>query len=134
MLVTRIDDSTYNWKPKDKRKNNASKLHKKARDLLKSIFENTTTLEEVKIEPMSGVYLYIDIYIPVFMTAIEVHGEQHYNYTPFYHKNLMDFVQSKQRDNMKKRWCELNDITLIELPYNEVNEWQTILLSQLTSE
>lgn len=30
-----------------------------------------------------------------------------------------------KRDNEKKEWCELNNIQLVELPYNEdINEWR----------
>jgi hypothetical protein len=53
---------------------------------------------------------------------IEVNGIQHTEYTHFFHKNKMAFFKGKARDVSKKRWCELNDVTLIYFDYKESDE------------
>jgi very-short-patch-repair endonuclease len=68
--------------------------------------------------------LYLDFYIPLNKKCIEVHGEQHYEFTPFYHANKLSFLKAQKRDKEKKEWCEINGITYVELPYNLINEWE----------
>jgi hypothetical protein len=88
-------------------------------------------MEEV---PLPGTPLRFDFYLPHYEVAVEVHGEQHYSYSSFFHGTQWDFIQAKRNDRMKKEWCELNGITLIELPYNESEkEWEKRLTS-LTNE
>ena len=84
-------------------------------------------LEEVTINIRKSEFLYLDFYIPMIKTCMEVHGEQHYNFTPFYHANMMAFLKSQKRDRDKKSWCELNNIQYIELPYNKTDEWSELI-------
>ena len=49
--------------------------------------------------------------------ACEYHGEQHYKYIPYFHKNLQHFQTQKYRDDMKRRICKDEGYTLIEVPY-----------------
>jgi len=86
-------------------------------------------LEEVKLPGSTELYrksvLYLDFYIPSIRLAIEVHGQQHYEFCPFFHKSKADFLKSKARDEDKIDWCKLNDITLITLKYSESDdEWR----------
>ena len=46
------------------------------------------------------------------MMAIEVHGQQHYEYSPFFHKTKAGFYQSLKRDEIKTEWCKLNNFNL----------------------
>jgi hypothetical protein len=57
--------------------------------------------------------------------AFEVHGEQHYEYCPFFHKSKADFLKAKARDEDKIEWCQINDIQIIVLNFKENDdEWR----------
>tara|TARA_A100001201_G_scaffold128629_1_gene113732 strand:+ start:5934 stop:6356 length:423 start_codon:yes stop_codon:yes gene_type:complete len=116
--------TSYNVDANDKRKR--SKFHVRARKLLKTIFHSYRILEEVKLPGSTESHrkgvLYLDFYIPQIMMAIEVHGQQHYEYTPFFHKNKADFAIAKAKDEDKISWCELNKIDIIVLKYSDTDE------------
>lgn len=99
--------------------NNKSQFHIKARLLIKKCFPTLQILEEVSIPLRKSETLYLDFYIPLIKTCIEVHGEQHFSYTPFYHGSRLGFIKHQKRDSDKKLWCMNNNIKLIELAYNE---------------
>jgi hypothetical protein len=101
---------------------NKSALHLLARDLVHKCFPTMQILEEVPIPLRRSETLYLDFYIPLLKRTIEVHGEQHYKFVPFYHNNLLGFVKHKKRDQEKQEWCDTNGITYIELPFNEDEE------------
>jgi hypothetical protein len=125
MKLKGFDDREYSLSLDKKISGNCSDLHKRARKLLKTIFKFDTVFEEVQLPgsktPKNGT-LYIDFFIPTQFLAVEVQGQQHTEYTPFFHKNKAEFVRSQVRDNIKREWCELNSFTLIELPYDETDE------------
>lgn len=103
---------------------NKSSLHLKARNIIKQSFPTLQILEEVGIQVRRSETLFLDFYLPLIKTCVEVHGEQHFNYVPFYHGSRLGFVKHKRRDQDKKDWCKLNGIELIELAYNESEqEW-----------
>lgn len=123
----------YNIFNNDTRKR--SKYHIRARNLLKEIYNSYRILEEVKLPGSTELYrksvLYLDFYIPSIKLAIEVHGQQHYEYSPFFHKSQADFLKSKARDEDKIRWCEINDIRIVTLKYSESeNEWRQRIKSE----
>jgi len=82
------------------------------------VFVNEIVLEEFYI-PIDN--LYIDFFLPRLMIAIEVHGQQHYGYSSFFHKDAADFKMSQARDNKKKLWCDLNNIQYNIIRYDEKN-------------
>ena len=61
--------------------------------------------------------LELDCYNKNLKLAVEYNGVQHYKYTPFFHKNQEAFQNQKYRDELKRRMCKDNMITLIEVPY-----------------
>lgn len=134
MKVKGINGKEYTWNLTkydifydDTRKR--SKYHIRARNLLKEIFHSYRILEEVKLPGSTALnrksVLYLDFYIPSIMMAFEVHGEQHYEYCPFFHKSKADFLKSKARDEDKIEWCEINGIQIIVLKFSESdNEWR----------
>jgi hypothetical protein len=66
-----------------------------------------------------GMYnLELDCYDEELGLAVEYNGVQHYEYSPYFHKNKEAFYNQKYRDDMKRRLCKDNNITLIEVPYN----------------
>jgi len=109
---------------------NKSELHLQAREVIKNIFPTYQILEEVPIPLRRTEILYLDFYLPLAKICIEVHGEQHYKYVPFFHQNKLNFLKHKKRDREKKSWCETNEIGFIELPYNKISEWKDIINDQ----
>lgn len=134
MKVIGINGKEYIWNltgydvfNDDKRKR--SRFHVRARNLLKEIFNSYRILEEVKLPGSTELHrksvLYLDFYIPSIKLAIEVHGKQHYEFCPFFHRSRADFLKGKARDEDKITWCELNDIRLVTLKYTESDdEWR----------
>lgn len=126
MQVSTLDGRKYNWKIPEKlskgNKRQTSKLHSTTRELIKQVYPTCRFYEEVPIVVEGKKKLFLDFYIPTFGLAIEVHGQQHYNFTALYHKNKLDFLMAQANDNKKAEWCALNGINLIVLAYNEKEE------------
>lgn len=131
MNVTGINGKQYVWNLSkyDVKKNNTrarSKFHLRARDLLNEIFHSYRILEEVKLPGSTALHrkgvLYLDFYIPQIKRAFEVHGQQHYEYTPFFHKTKADFIVAKAKDEDKIEWCKLNGIQITVLKYSDSKE------------
>lgn len=106
---------------------NKSSFHLEARNLLKNTYPTLQIIEEVPVHIRKGETLYVDFFIPLMKKCIEVHGEQHYGFIPFYHRSQIDFLKQKKRDKDKKEWCELNNFTYIELPYDQQDQWTKII-------
>lgn len=132
MKVTGLNGREYAWNlekysvaANDTRKR--SKYHIRARALLKEIFHSYRILEEVKLPGSTPTHrkgvLFLDFFIPQINFAIEVHGQQHYEFCPFFHKTKADFLLAKAKDDDKIEWCELNDIELITLKYSDTDEF-----------
>ena len=128
MDIIDLDNKTKKWSLKGyiskATATNKSKYHITARQLLHDLFPTFQILEEVSVPVRMKETLYLDFYMPLVKMCIEVHGEQHYKFIPFYHTTKLNFLKAKKRDNEKKEWCEQNNITYIELPFNEnLDEW-----------
>ncbi len=85
--------------------------------------ENIFKLPFYKVRPnflrneVTGHNLEIDLYNNDLRLGIEVQGDQHYKFTPFFHRNKETFMLQRYRDEMKKQKCQKEGITLIEIPY-----------------
>ena len=102
-------------------RDNKSSHHIRARELLSELFPYQRIYEEVTLpgsKTISTGLLYADFLIPNKYIIVEVHGKQHYEYCSHFHKTKADFMKSRKRDKKKIEWCELNDFTIIVLPYN----------------
>jgi hypothetical protein len=132
LKVLGIDGREYSWnlKQSSHEDHNRSGLHLRARFLLKSIFPFDLIYEEIalpgtEIKGKNSV-LFCDFYIPLRSLMVEVNGAQHSQYTPFFHGTKLEFARARTRDKIKKQWCELNGITLVEFEHNEKDEqWKT---------
>jgi hypothetical protein len=110
------------------RMQNKSSLHLLARKTITIKFPTLQILEEVPIPIRKSETLYLDFYLPLIKTCIEVHGEQHYKFIGFYHNNIAGFLKAKKRDQDKEEWCSKNNITHIVLPFSESEqEWRNRL-------
>ena len=127
MITQTLDGCQYNWKIANHKNNdqNCSKLHLRARDIIKSIYPTVILLEEVPIKIDKLCTLYLDFYLPLYKIAIEVNGAQHYKYIKYYHYHPSSFLKQQQNYTNKQEWCELNNIRLITLSYeNKDVEWR----------
>tara|TARA_R110002020_G_scaffold115103_4_gene264759 strand:- start:82 stop:492 length:411 start_codon:yes stop_codon:yes gene_type:complete len=90
-----------------------SKRQREVKKFLKKYWQSHVVFEEF---PVAGTRLSIDIYNANKKIAIEVQGAQHTKYNSFFHgghKN--NYLEQLKRDEMKFKFCELNDIQLIEI-------------------
>ena len=122
--------SKYDVYDNDQKKR--SKYHLRARKLLKEIYHSYRILEEVKLPGSTASHrrsvLYLDFFIPNLRLGIEVHGQQHYEYSPFFHKNKASFLKGQSRDEDKLKWCELNNIELVVLKYSDnEDDWRNTI-------
>jgi len=102
-----------------------SELHLQARKLIRERFPLFLLVEEISIPIRSSEYLYLDFFLPQNKICIEVHGKQHFEFVPHFHRNIMGFKLQEKRDREKREWLELNNIKLIEFNYNEdIEEWK----------
>jgi len=108
-----------------------SQLHISARNLLYQLFPTSPILEEVPVSILPLSTHYFDFYINKNKLAVEVHGQQHYSFNTFFHNTIHDFVKQKKADENKREWCIINNITYIELPYNEsIDQWEARLMNR----
>lgn len=130
MKIIGLDDKEYSWNLSSASKSDASrsKLHIRARDLLKDIFPYDVIHEEVTLpgskSKIRKTLLYADFFLPARKLIIEVNGQQHSEHVKFFHDTKHDFYKAKLRDRDKQNWCELNNIALIQLEYNEIDNWK----------
>lgn len=72
----------------------------------------TIILEEF---PVVGTRMTLDFYLPHHNIAFEFQGRQHIEYVHHYHRGKENFKRQQQRDASKRRWCDLNEIDLVEV-------------------
>lgn len=134
MLIKSFDNKEIKWNFSKyynrKKRSHKSSFHTEALEIIKEKYKNCSIYEEVTLpgsKRNGRSLLYADFFIPEHRLIIEIHGSQHYEYSPFFHKSKIDFQKGKARDRDKSDWCELNNIRLIVLPYNEKDQWETYL-------
>lgn len=113
---------TYTFSPSfqaNKKTQNKSQFHLRARQILSIKYSGYQIFEEVKLP---GTRMFVDFYIPAFKMFVEVQGQQHDTYNNHFYENKLKFYKAKARDGEKKLWCEENGFTLVELWYNETDE------------
>jgi hypothetical protein len=94
-----------------------SKIQYKVKSFLKEYWSSKIVFEEF---PMAGTRLSFDIFNASENIMVEVQGEQHTKYTPFFHGNQkMNYIDQLRRDKQKLDFCRINKIKLIEVYYND---------------
>lgn len=90
-----------------------SKIQFKAKQFLKKHWRNHIVFEEF---PVAGTKLSLDFYNANKKIAVEVQGKQHTKYVPFFHgSNKINYLNQLKRDQDKFKFCELNNIQLVEI-------------------
>lgn len=74
--------------------------------------------------------LKFDFYLPDYNLCIEFQGAQHYKSVDYF-GGTNGFKESQKRDNIKREFCELNGISLLEIPYTEMKQITDILQKEL---
>ena len=74
--------------------------------------------------------LRVDFYLKDFNAIIEFNGKQHYEPVKYF-GGEDKFESQIDRDNALRQYCNERKIKLIEIPYNEINNIETILNKQL---
>ncbi len=97
-----------------------SKMQFEVKNFIKNYWFNDIVFEEF---PIVGTRMSLDLYNGNKNIAIEVQGEQHLKYTPFFHgKSKTTFLSQIRRDNDKQEFCKLNKIKLVEVyPKDELS-------------
>ena len=65
----------------------------------------------------SGHNLELDCYNAELGIGIEYNGQQHYHYTPYFHRSRDAFDNIRYRDDLKQRLCNQAGVRLIVVPY-----------------
>ena len=95
-----------------------SKLANQVYDVLRDIFPQARIFTEHYVN-CEGNRLFFDYYLPQYNILVEVQGEQHYKYTPFFHGAPSDYRQAVKRDKLKQNYALANNFTLVIVDYNE---------------
>jgi hypothetical protein len=75
----------------------------------------------------------LDCYNAELNIAIEYNGQQHYNYTPHFHKSKDEFIKQQYRDEMKKMKCKEKGIILIIVPHTiKIKDIEKYIKKELT--
>ena len=95
-----------------------SKFQKNVKSFLKEYWSNHVVFEEF---PVVGTRLSLDFFNANKHIAIEVQGDQHTKYVPFFHgKYKNNYLQQLKRDHQKQQFCELNNIKLVEIYSSDI--------------
>lgn len=98
-----------------------SKRQRKVKKYLSKYWGNHIVFEEF---PVAGSRLSLDFFNATKRIAIEVQGEQHTKYVPFFHgNNKINYLAQLKRDQQKCKFCEVNKIHLVEIyPTDSLNK------------
>lgn len=105
-------------------KKSKPKIKGKYENKCREVFENIFQTEFPKIRPgflrnnKTGKNMELDGYNGDLKLAFEYQGQQHYNFSPYFHKTEEKFAEQVYRDRLKKELCEKNEIKLVEIPFN----------------
>ena len=68
----------------------------------------------------NGRHLELDCYSHRHACAVEVQGEHHYKYSPFYHKTRAQFEKYRRNDLLKAAMCQARGVLLLYVPPRSV--------------
>ena len=74
--------------------------------------------------------IFVDFYLPKNNSIIEFHGKQHYEPVKWF-GGEKKFKEQQERDMALRQYCKEHEIKLIEIPYWDYNNIETILKKYL---
>jgi very-short-patch-repair endonuclease len=92
------------------------------RELVAQALPNVEIRDEEPIEN-----LYMDICIPELNLCLEYDGRQHYEFTPHFHADELDFRRQQAYDRRKEELCRARGIRLVRVRYDEPVTLQTLV-------
>lgn len=102
------------------------------KDLLDNNNIENTSEYTVRIEDS---YYRFDFYLPDYNLFIEYDGQQHYYPVTFCSQTKEEaeknFIKTQERDAIKNKYCEDNNINLLRIPYWESKNIETIVNNHL---
>jgi hypothetical protein len=105
--VPKVKKYLIDWKGSSR-----SKLQRSVKIFLKDYWSNYIIFEEF---PVAGTKMTFDFYNANKKIAIEVQGQQHLKFTPFFHTRRSNFASQIRRDEQKLEFCNINNIKLVEI-------------------
>lgn len=91
----------------------------KLQTLIYNLTEQAYPKYDVAFEyPIGELRQRIDIFIPILGIAIEVHGEQHYNFVSYFHKDELAWNYSVHLDQKKVKYLTERGVKIVEIPFN----------------
>lgn len=73
---------------------------------------------------------YVDFYLPSYNIVIEYNGQQHYEQTGYF-GGKEKLEKTQDRDLSLRVYCKEHGIKLVEIPYNEFDNIESILVKEL---
>lgn len=74
--------------------------------------------------------LFVDFYLPNYNLFVEYNGSQHYE-ADFYFGGEERLKRQQERDTALRKYCNEHDISLIEIPYWDYDNIETIVMDKL---
>jgi hypothetical protein len=96
----------------DWRKKTRSKFQDEVKKFLYPYWKNDVVFEELRLVETR---LTFDFFNANKKIAIEVQGQQHTKFVPFFHGSRAKFLQQLKRDSKKYDFCKINGFNLIEI-------------------
>lgn len=109
----------------------------KCETICKNVLENIYNKPFIKVRPdflrnpLTGENLELDCYNEELKLALEFNGDQHYFFTPEFHKSYSDLYYQKCKDDYKKIACKNNGIKLIIITYTTIDDLAVNVLTRL---
>jgi hypothetical protein len=113
-LVTRnVARYSVNWDGKCR-----SNIQFKVKQFLKPYWRPYIVFEEF---PVFGTQLKVDLLNASLKIAVEVNGDQHTSFNPFFHRGSpANYLRGFKNDERKFLWLKRNGFTLIEIMEDEI--------------
>lgn len=118
-----VKSRRINWEGDSK-----SKFQKEVKRLLLPFWHHHVVFEEF---PVYGTRYTLDFFNANKSIAIEVQGKQHTKFIPYFHRNQFDYLEQLKKDEMKRKFCELNGITLLEIFEEDIKKLSPEYMTKL---
>lgn len=117
--ISLVDNFIKHFSKQKKKRPRYNKTEEKCRKIIEKIYRKPfpSVRPNFLKSPLTRKNLELDCYNAELKIAIEYNGQQHYTYTPHFHKSKKDFYSQVHRDDWKRKKCQELGIRLIEIPY-----------------
>ena len=121
-----VENRRVDWSGESK-----SKFQMEVRGLLFPFWKHNVVYEEF---PVFGTKLTLDFFNATKFISIEVQGGQHTKFVPYFHQTgRAAFTDQLKNDRIKRIFCEMNDIQLIEIFWEDKKKLNEEFIESLIS-